>query len=250
MARDITYVGEGLIPPPLSGPALRYTPLAKGAVTAIAVHHWTGWLPPATWTADEEIAYIIRIDEYHKHGRGLDAIGYQLAQFPSGRVYIVSRLDRYGAGVGGHNNHVINISLPGTFHISLPSPQHLAATVEAVRYVYDYLGRDVPTTPHLAWGGTNCPGDRWKEWVPQLRALAIEEDNDMALTLEQRVAAHEQYHKQLDALHTNYDDRIKQLKIAEESLLEHIAKLQVGVAALKARPAGSGLKRGDTVKLT
>lgn len=175
--RDITYVGEGLIPAPLDGLALRYALLPKDAVTDIAVHHWTGWTPPETWTADEEIAYILRIDQYHRTGRGLDGIGYQLAPFPSGRVYVVSRLDRYGAHVGHENAHLIGIGLPGTFHIKTPAPKHLEATARAVGYIYDYLGRDVPTRPHLAWGGTNCPGDRWPEWVPQLRVQALQEDD-------------------------------------------------------------------------
>ena len=175
--RDITYAGEGLIPMPLNGPALRYTTLPKSVVTDIALHHWTGWLPPETWTANEEIAYIRRIDEYHRTGRGLDGIGYHLAPFPSGRVYIVSRLDYYGAHVGYENNHLIGVGLPGSFRSHVPSPRHLAATVEAVQFVYDYLGRDVPTTPHFYWGGTTCPGERWPEWVPQLWAAALQEDD-------------------------------------------------------------------------
>ena len=181
--RDISYMGEGLIPAPLDGPAKRYTPLPKGAVTDIAIHHWTGWTPPETWTAGEEMAYIRRIDGYHRAGRGLDGIGYHLCPFPSGRIYITSRPDRYGAGVGGHNNHTLHIGLPGSFHASPPSLQHLAATVEAVRAGYDYLGRVVPTTPHLAWGGTTCPGARWREWVPQLQELAAQtlEEDEMFL---------------------------------------------------------------------
>lgn len=175
--RDITYVGEGLIPAPLDGPALRYTPLSKADVTDVVLHHWTGFLPPETWTAGEEVAYIFRTDEYHRTERGLDGIGYQLAPFPSGRVYIVSRLDRYGAHVGYQNSHLIGIGLPGSFRSHLPSARHLAATIEAVRYVYGYLGRDVPTTPHFYWGGTTCPGERWPEWVPQLRAAALQEDD-------------------------------------------------------------------------
>ncbi len=30
--------------------------------------------------------------------------------------------------------------------------------------------------PHLAYGGTTCPGERWREWVPQLRAAALLEE--------------------------------------------------------------------------
>lgn len=178
--RDITYKGEGLIPAPLHGPALRYALLARGDVTDIAIHHWTGWTPPESWTAKEEIAYIVRIDEYHRTGRGLDGIGYQLAAFPSGRAYVVSRLDRYGGHVGGENNHLIGVGLPGDFDARPPSGKHLEAAREAVRYAYDYLGREVPTKPHLYWGGTTCPGSKWPLWVPQLQEE--KEDKDMPLT--------------------------------------------------------------------
>ena len=184
--RDITYVGEGLIPAPLDGSALRYALLPKDAVTDIAIHHWTGWTPPETWTANEEIAYIRRIDEYHRTGRGLDGIAYHLCPFPSGRLYITSRLDCYGAGVYRKNNCTLHLALPGSFRSHVPSPRHLAATVEAVQFAYDYLERDVPTTPHSYWGGTTCPGERWPEWVPQLRAAALQEDDMAKLDAEDR----------------------------------------------------------------
>ena len=34
----------------------------------------------------------------------------------------------------------------------------------------------LPLRPHLYYGGTSCPGSRWPEWVPQVRA---EEEADM-----------------------------------------------------------------------
>ena len=236
--RDVSYVGEGLIPAPLNGPALRYTPLAKGAVTDIAVHHWTGFLPPATWTADEEIAYIIRIDQYHRTGRGLDGIGYQIVQFPSGRVYIVSRLDRYGAGVGGENNHISNIGLPGAFHINLPSAQQLAATVEAVRYIYSYLGREVPTTPHRAWGGTNCPGDRWKEWVPQLRTQAAKKEDGMATVKEITDLLNGMSHHQIFGKDMLLD-QMKRISEGEETRAGQ--RHRDLLAAIKAQSTGGGV---------
>lgn len=140
--RDLTYVGEDLIPAPLHGPALRYTPLPKGAVTDIAVHHMTGWCPPPDATAEQEIRFLRGIDEWHRSSRGLDGIGYHIVAMASGRVYIVSRLDRYGAGVGFENNHLLHLALPGDYDSVLPSPRHLAAAVAAVRHLYDHLGRN------------------------------------------------------------------------------------------------------------
>ena len=182
MIRDLTYTGEGHIPMPLSGPALRYARLPKGAVDAIAVHHMTGVGPPATATADYEIRFLKNIDFYHRTTRGLDGIGYHIVPMASGRIYIVSRLDRYGAGVGGENNHLLHLALPGDYTNELPSPQHLRAAAEATDYLLDYLGRDVPTVPHLYWGGTTCPGARWREWVPDLiEPTSREEEDDMKL---------------------------------------------------------------------
>ena len=139
--RDISYVGEGLIPAPLDGDALRYEPLPPGAVTDIAVHHMTGWNPPADAPVDWEIRFLQGIDEYHRSSRGLDGIGYHIVAMASGRVYVVSRLDRYGAGVGGQNNHLLHLALPGDYTSQLPAPGHLAAAVVAVRHLYGYLER-------------------------------------------------------------------------------------------------------------
>lgn len=188
--RDITYVGEGLIPAPNDGPALRYNPLRAEDVTDIAVHHMTGVGPAPDATTGQEIGFLQGIDKFHRTTRGLDGIGYHIVAMASGRVYIVSRLDKYGAHVGGENDHLPGLALPGDYSVNIPSPKHLEGCREAVRYIYEYLGREVPTTPHLNWGGTTCPGDRWREWVPQ---LTVQED-DM-LTTEDKVWIAEKFEK-------------------------------------------------------
>ena len=144
MIRDITYAGEGLIPAPLDGPALRYTPLPKADVTDVVIHHMTGWNPPADATVEMEITFLRGIDQYHRTpvaqgGRGLDGIGYHIVPMASERIWIVSRLDRYGAGVGYQNNHLLHLALPGDYTSQLPAPGHLAAAVEAVRHLYAHL---------------------------------------------------------------------------------------------------------------
>jgi hypothetical protein len=139
----------------------------------------TGWNPPATATEHEEIRFLQGIDQFHRTTRGLDGIGYHIVPMASGRIYIVSRLDRYGAHVGGQNNHLLGLALPGDYTSALPTPPHLEAAREAVRHLYGYLGREVPTTPHLNWGGTSCPGARWQEWVPQLK------EDEMGMTPEE-----------------------------------------------------------------
>jgi len=174
--RDISWRGEHLLPHPLrtTGPtsAKRYTVLPPTNVNAISVHHTTGIGLPASSTVAQEITYLRAIDAYHRLRRGLDAIGYQLVAFASGRVYVTAPLDRYGAAVGGQNNHTISVALPGDFSTKPPSPGHLRAAATAVAHVDAYLGRKVAVRPHYYWGRTACPGRTYATWAAQLRPFA------------------------------------------------------------------------------
>src|SRR3989304_899406 len=61
--RDISWKGEGLLPPPLlRGAALRYTALRPSAVDAISVHHTTGAGLSGSATVAREIAYLRTTD--------------------------------------------------------------------------------------------------------------------------------------------------------------------------------------------
>ena len=214
MIRDISYVGEGQIPAPL----------------------------PADASVEWEIRFLQGIDEWHRSSRGLDGIGYQLCAMASRRVYIVSRLDRYGAGVGYENNHLLHLALPGDYSSQLPAPRHLVAAVEAVRYAYAYLGRGVPTTPHLYWGGTTCPGARWREWVPQLHDAATEEDN---MTPEQFKTITDLLRKIIDR-DTNQAVALRQYIEAAARVTRELSKKQIEYGlkavldAINPVPAGSG----------
>ena len=79
----------------------------------------------------------------------------------------------------------------------------------------------VPTTPHLNWGGTTCPGARWPEWVPQLRDEALAEEDDLALTAKQA--------ETLQAIHdlVKYDGkiqhRLRAIRDQNNKILEAIA---------------------------
>lgn len=174
--RDISWRGERLLPPPLpdrpGDTALRSTTLNPAKVDAISVHHTTGAGLPAGSTIAQEITYLRRIDSQHRNQRGLHAIGYQLAAFASGRVYITAPLDRYGAAVALQNAHTISIALPGDFTKAPPAPTHLHAAAHAIAHVDAYLKRAVPVRGHRYWGGTACPGDSYRAWVPPLRLAA------------------------------------------------------------------------------
>ena len=188
--RDISWRGERLLPFPIAGDALRYKRLPPASVNAVSIHHTTGDGLPATATAAQEIAYLRTIDTFHRTTRRLDAIGYQLVAFASGRVYVAAPLDRYGAAVALQNNHTISIALPGDFTTTPPTPAHLHAAAHAITHVYTYLGRQVLARPHRYWRGTACPGDTWPSWSQPLGAQAIAlhpttEEDDMGMTPEQ-----------------------------------------------------------------
>jgi len=175
------------LPRPRSTGALRYTRLTPAAVDAISIHHTTGPGLHASATVAQEITYLRAIDTYHRTSRGLDAIGYQIVAFASGRIYVTAPLDRYGAAVSLQNDHTISIAMPGDFTAAPPSPDHIHAAAHAIAYVYAYLGRQVLVRPHRYWRGTACPGDTWPTWSQPLGAQAINlhpssEEDDMGMT--------------------------------------------------------------------
>jgi len=178
--RNISWRGEGLLPRPLNTGALRYAVLTPASVNTDSIHHTTGLGLPASATVAQEITYIRNMDYYHRTRRGLDAIGYQIMAFASGRVYITAPLDRYGAAVALQNNHTISIALPGDFSTKPPSAGHLAAAAAAVAHVDAYLARKVVLRPHYYWNSTAhpwlntaCPGATYPTWAPRLRPTAI-----------------------------------------------------------------------------
>ncbi len=137
----------------IAWPRLLY---GAGKVDAIAIHHSVTPTPSATATEADELAILDAIHRYHV-SRGFGGIGYHLCVFPSGRVYLVSRLSQWGANVGRNNNHIRGICFIGTFVDILPSSQHLIAGAEAVFYIDVYeKARDL-CSPHSKWTSTACP---------------------------------------------------------------------------------------------
>ena len=231
--RNISWRGERLLPDPIDGPALRYTPLLPTHVDAISVHHTTGpGLPPTAAVADE-IAYLRGIDTYHRTTRGLDAIGYQIVAFASGRVYVTAPLDRYGAAVALQNNHTLSIALPGDFTTTPPSPSHLHAAAHAITHVYAYLSRQVLVRPHRYWGGTACPGDTWPNWSQPLGAQAIDlhpstEEDEMDEATVRKIIKEEL------ATHSSSAGRFQQIADNLPDLNEHLRRLIKAIIAKQA----------------
>ena len=173
--RDISWASADpeRLPRPRSTGALRYSLVNPAYVDAISIHHTTGAGLPAGATIAQEIAYIRAIDTYHRTSRGLDAIGYQMMAFASGRVYVTAPLDRYGAAVALQNNHTLSIALPGDFTVNQPTPTHLHTAAHAIAHINRYLNRRVAIRSHRYWGGTACPGNTYAAWVPALYSDAI-----------------------------------------------------------------------------
>lgn len=109
-------------------------------VEAVVIHHSVTPTLPATATEAQEIAWLDRIDAYHR-SKGFGGIAYHLCCFPSGRVYYTASLLQWGAGVYLKNNRTIHICLVGDFtHVAAPQ-QHLVGAAVATDFVDKFLAR-------------------------------------------------------------------------------------------------------------
>ena len=125
----------------------------------------------------------------------------------------------------------------------LTEPQY-QALVGVVRWLWETHGLSRYERQETLWehnemtrfgaSSTSCPSGR----IPWQRLIADLEDG-MALTFEQRVEAHERWHREtLDPWMKNMSDRITQREQADASLLGHIQKLQAQAAEFEKRPTG------------
>ena len=166
-------------PIPLVWPRL---PMDLARVNAIAIHHTaTLYLPPNA-TEEDELNQIAVIHIYHK-SKGFGGFGYHFIAFPSGRVYLVTPLTQWGTHVEDENDHLYGIAVAGTFTDTVPGLLQREGVAEAITAIYATLGRRVPIRPHRAWnppwGGTICPGNTWRDWVPGLIELVDKEEDNM-----------------------------------------------------------------------
>ena len=146
-------------------------------ITDIAIHHTMTGETPADASVDDELAVLDCIYAFHVNTRVFGGIGYHGVAFASGRSYLTCPLTRWGAHVADENNHLWGFAAAGDYTNGHPP----VGILEGLRDLV-FLAADVtlPLRPHLAWGGTSCPGAQWKEWVPWLRHVgAIAEEDDM-----------------------------------------------------------------------
>lgn len=95
-----------------------------------------------------------------------------------------------------------------------------------------------PIRPHLAYGGTTCPGDRWREWVPQLQ-----EDG---MSLQELEAELEKLRQ--DATLGDAKIRANLVKLRADATNAD-SDIRARLDALEGQTPTAGLKRGDTVEL-
>ena len=174
-------------------PVLREWPrstMSLNLMDAIVIHHTAVdprggealLLPASAMSMEDELNHIAVIHLYHK-SRGFGGFGYHIIVFPSGRAYLVTPLDQWGAHVAEQNDHLWGIAFAGDFYDKLPGEPQMAGAREAV----DEIPKELPIRPHLYWGGTACPG-RLVEILDQLK------EDDMGITAEQWKLIQDNHH--------------------------------------------------------
>lgn len=129
----------------LTGPL---TPLNLTKVDSIALHHM-----------DHKSATFRDVERWHVEDNGWRAIGYNFWIGLDGTIYVGRGLN-VGAGVGGHNDHVISIGFQGDYEKyqeTMPEAQYRAGV-----NLMKWLEKRVPTITqaggHGSWNATDCPG--------------------------------------------------------------------------------------------
>ncbi len=123
------------------------TPLILSMVDGIALHHM-----------DHPTADLWIVDGWHK-GNGWLGIGYNYFVDFQGNLYECRGLNE-GAGVLGHNNHLINIGFQGDYNRvdkAMPEAQFRAG-VELIKYLKGIIPSVKTVAGHKTWNNTTCPG--------------------------------------------------------------------------------------------
>ena len=115
-------------------------------IDGIALHH----MAHTSWNINE-------VHNYHRNNLGWNGIGYNYFVDFKGNVYEGRGLTQ-GAGVLGHNNHLLSIGFQGDFNKQKMSESQLKAGVKLIKW----LKKEVPTIKniqeHKHWNSTSCAG--------------------------------------------------------------------------------------------
>lgn len=182
--------------------------LERDRLAGIALHHSVSGdsiAPDAGET--QEIAHLQAIDRYHIE-QGFGGIGYHMAVFASGRIYLTGSLEGARAHVAGRNHELLGLVGIGTFTERLPSQQQAIALRRAVAMLREATGRALSVRGHREWAlpgqGTVCPGRLLElPWVtePAVRMVgSMMRHNAFAASLEGAALPAGAQHSVLDAV--------------------------------------------------
>ena len=139
-------------------------PLNKGSIDSIALHH----MAHPTWD-------FLDVHRAHQN-QGWAGIGYNWWVAYDGTIYKGRGFNK-GAGVGGHNSHIISIGFQGDYHNykkEMPKEQYEAG-VKLIRWLKPQLPNLKRIDGHKYWNATACPG----QYFPLTRMIEDGWKNDV-----------------------------------------------------------------------
>ena len=122
------------------------TPLVLKNVNSIAFHH----MAHKTWNVKD-------VEKCHVYTNRWDAIGYNYWIAFDGTIYEGRGFNK-GAGVSGHNSHIISIGLQGDFESQTPTEAQYKSSRELVAFLTDKIPTIKNIGCHKDWNATACPG--------------------------------------------------------------------------------------------
>ena len=121
-------------------------PLDKSKIDGIALHH----MAHPTWKFED-------IHNYHQKTNGWIGIGYNWWVAKDGTIYQGRGFNK-GAGVGGHNSHLISIGFQGDYQKEEKMPkEQYEAGVELIKWLCSILPNVTTIDGHKHWNKTSCP---------------------------------------------------------------------------------------------
>lgn len=121
-------------------------PLVIKNVDSIAFHH----MAHKTWDVKD-------VEKHHVYENGWDAIGYNYWISFDGTIYEGRGINK-GAGVSGHNSHIISVGLQGDFESQIPTEAQYNSARELVAYLKEKIPSIKNIGCHKDWNATACPG--------------------------------------------------------------------------------------------
>ena len=117
-------------------------------IDSIGLHH----MAHPTWTFEE-------VHRFHTYTNNWIGIGYNWWIAFDGTIYMGRGFNK-GAGVGGHNSHILSIGFQGDYenvNKEMPKAQYEAG-VWLIRYLRNLVPSIKTVAGHKKWNATACPG--------------------------------------------------------------------------------------------